>query len=285
MVHKNLMTVWPEIRCQRGHDKHETLGKFVDLTQPHQYRDYPQVPESMAVQFEMSVWDPERYPVDGGPYCPAHDAVSATILSHGIWEPRETILALHAFQTADPDSVFVDMGAQMGWFSLLAQANGLDVRAWECDPDNNDLLWRNWDLNSDGLDRGLETSNERIGPESTAAEMLPVVPICLAKLDLEGAERDAVRMLWPSIEVGLVDHMLIEISPVFDTYYGDLVLELREYFDIYMLPDRGQALDGSFDGSPLSMAQWRLGSGVPGSVLHGEVNSWHQEDLWFVRRP
>jgi len=280
MTHKNDMRAWDEIACQRGHTEHISRKVHVDLSKRHGYRDLPQVPRHMAVEFDMNIWDTSIYPVDGSAfYCPSHDAVSETILSHGIWEPRETIVALHAFQNAPEGSVFYDMGAQMGWFTLLAGACGVPVEAWECDKDNLRLLWENWKLNRGG---SLTSDFGRIGPESKVLE--PDRRICLAKIDLEGAERDAIRMLWPSIEAGLVDRLLIEISPCFDSYYGDLVLDLLDAgYAAYRLPEKGQAVGhGDFDGSERSLAAWHLDEMLI-DIPRWIAGLW-QEDLVFIRQ-
>lgn len=294
MVHKNNMAVWDAIECQRGHTTHESREITVDLGVTHGYRDLPQVPKALARSFTMNVWPPDVYPVDGGPYCPAHDAVSATIVSHRIWEPRETILTL-AVCTSDAPGAVVDFGAQLGWYTLLAGSCGRDVVAFEADPENRRLLGKTVsEQRGFAFKNAVRVVDFRIDSESP---VLPVAPIRFAKLDMEGSERDAVRMLWPSIEAGLVDHMLIEISPVFDDYYPQLVVDLIEAgFDAYLLPGKSvppprfstfpddlepltQGLtvndDGSIYGSldPLNNDE-----------LREQVASWHQEDVWFARR-
>ena len=66
--------------------------------------------------------------------------VSATLRQQGIWEPYESSLVLKLLQ---PGDVFVDVGANIGYFSLLAAsrvgARG-KVFAFEPDPENFELL-------------------------------------------------------------------------------------------------------------------------------------------------
>lgn len=278
--HPNKMTAWPEIRCQRGHEDHLTATVRVELDGPTAYRDLTPIPARLATSFHMEVWDPTLYPVDGNAegYCPAHDAVSATILTHGVWEPRETTLALTVFDSAEPDQVFIDMGAQIGWYSLLALSRDLAVIAFEADPDNARLLQVNADLM--GLEKPLTVFDDRLGADHGPFETN--IRVRLAKLDLEGAERDGIRILWPLIEAGLIDHLLVEVSPVFDDYYPELVVDLLDagYFAYRLPPKHVPPIDLSDpDLFPAKLIQL----GGDRDVVRMNVASWHQEDVWFRR--
>ena len=73
--------------------------------------------------------------------------VSRRIREEGIWEPYETSLLLSMLR---PGDVFVDVGANIGYFSVLAASVVGDdgaVFAFEPDPDNFRLLRRNVALN------------------------------------------------------------------------------------------------------------------------------------------
>lgn len=296
MTHPNAMVAWDEIACQRSHD-HHAMSVEVMLgsppATPHGYFDYPQVPARFARQFSMMVWDPQRHPVDGGPYCPAHDAVSETIVSHRIWEPRETILALQVLSTAPEGSWMLDMGAQLGWYSWLALSSGVPVIAWEADPDNARMLEATATLNNWGsrLLTGedissmrrvhLEVFNERIGPDSpsTDASGFPG-GIRFVKMDLEGAENMAVGMLRPALDAGRIDHILMEVSPCFADYYPDLVVGLIESgYRAYMLPEKHQP-PWPLDDLPADLEEWRLDGHAD---VQAFVASWQQEDIWLAR--
>ncbi len=79
--------------------------------------------------------------------------VSRRIREDGIWEPYETSLLL---QFLNPGDVFVDVGANIGYFSILAASivgeQGA-VFAFEPDPDNYGLLCANAQLN--GFDSNI----------------------------------------------------------------------------------------------------------------------------------
>lgn len=88
-----------------------------------------------------------------------HDArdrvISRRIRREGIWEPYETAL-LRAF--LKPGDVFVDVGANIGYFAVIA-ADAVGARgrviAFEPDPDNYRLLRHNARLN--GFEHRIET--------------------------------------------------------------------------------------------------------------------------------
>lgn len=278
MVHKNNMTAWDEITCQRGHapDEHQRRLVPVDLALGHGYHDLPRIPERLIPPpFRMLVWDPDAHPVDGGPYCPAHDAVSETIVSHKVWEPRESILWLDACRRAPADAFMIDMGAQIGWFTLLAAVEGRHVVAYEADASNAELLRASLHLNA--LRPRVIMSEQRIGPGSVPLDLPRLAPVAAVKIDLEGAERDAIQMLWPLIEAGQVDRLLVEISPVFADYYPALVARIMDVgCRAHLLPPKSSPAADMVDLEASLIELDRDG-------VEQQVASWHQEDVWFIR--
>lgn len=224
------MTGWAEIACQRGHKTHDASTVAVDLSKPHGYHDLPAVSSSLA--FSMQVFDWEDY--GEGPYCPGHDTVSETIATLGIWEPAETVLALKVC-AGHAGERMVDLGAQIGWFSLLALAQGLEVDAIDADPEPLRLLRESASLNDWG--GRLCTSHRRLGPD-----MWPFAPgpaVRFAKVDVEGAENEAIRILMPSLRRGRVEHLCVEVSPVFADYYPAMLRDLMDLgYVAYLLPGK-----------------------------------------------
>jgi hypothetical protein len=291
MPHPNDMTRWERIACERGCARHHSYRVTVDLTHPHGYHDYPQFPERLARRFSLYVWDPAEHPVDDvGIYCPAHDAVSETIVSHHVWEPRETILMLDvltspAAQRSPTPVMFLDIGCQIGWFSIAAMSVGARVLAVDAELENLRLVAHSAaemrDHPRDGHDTWFETRMLRVGPGS---DPFPVRPYRLVKVDIEGAEADAVRMLQPAIDAGFVDHMLIEVSPVFKPgdHYPDLVADLvASGFECYMLPPKRHPA-WPYDDAHSYLEPYRIDS-LGTDSLRAMVRGWHQEDLWFHR--
>lgn len=272
MTHPGNMSAWADVKCQRGCERHWSQEVEVRLGGPTAYADFTPIP--FETSFDMFVFDIAEHPIDGGPYCPAHDVVSETILSHGVWEPRETTIAL--WHILNRPGVVVDMGAQLGWYTLLATAHDRQVIAYECDADYLGMIEASLALN--GLEGMATTEAERITPASD--EILPV-EVCFAKLDLEGAEDQGIRLLWPSIQEGMVHAMLVEVSPVFDDYYPGLVNRIiNQGYEAYLMPPK-HSPPHEID-SPYSLAPWRIDDRSP-SELAALVESWHQEDVLFVR--
>jgi hypothetical protein len=267
--HPNNMVEWAEIRCQRGCEQHISVQTHVNLGGLTPYHDLTSIPADLAVDFDMLVWNTALAPVDGGPYCPARDAVSETIAVTGVWEPRETVMALRAF---------VDFGAQIGWFSLLAAIHGLDVWAFEADPDCADLIAASAKLN--GVFTDIDIRRGRIGPDSGALEF--AWPITLVKIDLEGAENEAIRMIDPLLGANKVERLMIEVSPVFDDYYPQMVTDLMfgYGFRAFLLPPK-QHPAIQITGDPNELVTNELHGSVP--EIKAQVASWHQEDVSFVR--
>ena len=76
--------------------------------------------------------------------------ISERLRREGVWEPYETHLVLNLLE---PGGVFVDVGANLGYFSILAAACVGErgrVYAFEPDPDNFALLQANSETNGFG---------------------------------------------------------------------------------------------------------------------------------------
>ena len=273
MTNPNDMSAWAAITCQRGHTGHESQLVTIDLAEPHGYTDCTPIPPALVpAPFVMHIWPPEQYPVDGGPYCPAHDAVSETIVSHRVWEPRESVLTLGVCKAG---GLVVDVGAQLGWYSLLALASGCQVHAVEADQANLTLL------EASAADNGWadDLTAELVRIDAATPAMEPT-RIRLAKVDLEGADAEAVRVLWPSIASGFVDHMMIECSPVFvpGEHYPELVASIvAEGYRAYLLPAK--------QSPPITITapERDLVRIDDDPELRARVAGWHQEDVWFRR--
>lgn len=242
------MTAMPEIRCSHPADHlHVTRLVTVDLEAMHGYADYPQVPAPPS-PFQIEVWDwraappiMEAKPEDGY-YCPAADTVSETIVTQGIWEPVETIAMISMFRQAKstPGEVwqFVDVGAQLGWYSVLASIHRLHVHAIEADPDVAAVLERNLMENSHVIDAGYDVYVGRV-PGADLGDFLRIPAI--AKIDIEGAEGSALELMEHDLlDTGLLKGLLIELSPVFGVDTDAIVdVLMRHYrFAAHFLPPK-----------------------------------------------
>lgn len=172
--------------------------------------------------------------------------VSRRIREDGVWEPYETSLLLELLQ---PGDVFVDVGANIGYFSVLAASvvgSCGAVFAFEPDPDNFRLLRANAELNSLGdritaVEAGLSDaqgagnlflSEDNLGDHQifNADESRASLPITLyhgarylaervqridlLKVDTQGSEFHVMAGLMPLLrELQNPPHIIIELTP------------------------------------------------------------------------
>ncbi|MAT93077.1 MAG: methyltransferase FkbM [Halioglobus sp.] len=179
----------------------------------------------------------------------AHDRhVSRRIREQGIWEPYETELVCALLS---PGDVFVDVGANIGYFTLLAAALVGEtgrVFAFEPDPDNYKLLRAS--LARNGLEAGVEAvqgalsdadssgalflSEDNLGDHQVYAvpqETRQSVPINLydggawlaartgrvdlVKVDTQGAEYRVMTGLLPWLRsLDPLPRILVELTPL-----------------------------------------------------------------------
>jgi hypothetical protein len=132
----------------------------------------------------------------------------------------------------------VDIGAQVGWYTMLAAVNGRRVVAVEADPENVRLLR----VNTEGLD--VEVVHGWVGPESPTVES---GHIRLLKADIEGLEREAVRVFRPMLEAGRVDWLLLELTPSFPgSDVAGVVRVLNDCgYGVWLVPTKGTDVGGS----------------------------------------
>jgi FkbM family methyltransferase len=172
--------------------------------------------------------------------------VSRQIREQGIWEPYETSLVL---KLLGPGSVFVDVGANLGYFSLIAASLVGDtgkVVAFEPDPVNFELLNASIDLNHFGariqsVEAGLSDqacegrlylSEDNMGDHQIYAgegdrESLPIAllngtaflaplvsQVDLLKVDTQGSEFQVMAGLMPLLKNQQKPlRIIIELTP------------------------------------------------------------------------
>lgn len=173
--------------------------------------------------------------------------VSRRIREEGIWEPYETSLLLSMLR---PGDVFVDVGANIGYFSVLAASIVGDsgaVFAFEPDPDNFRLLQANAILNElpceiTAVEAGLAAETEQgrlflsednlgdhqIYGSGEERRSLPVTlyngshylesrlqRLDLLKVDTQGSEYQVMAGLLPLIRtLARLPRIIIELTPL-----------------------------------------------------------------------
>ncbi len=81
---------------------------------------------------------------------------------------------------------------------------------------------------------------------------------------------------------GLLDHMLMEVSPCFAAYYPDLLVKLiAAGFRVYLLPPKRQP-PHVIDEPERDLAPFRLDT-LGTEKLRETVANWQQEDVWLRR--
>jgi FkbM family methyltransferase len=163
----------------------------------------------------------------------------------GIWEPSQTSIVQRIMRE---DRVFVDIGAHVGYYTLLAAALGAQVRAFEPDPTIASMLRRNVQLNafeasvhisevavaadSDGRtlyrgprhNRGLTSTSSKWNLEASGTvESAPIGELLteeilaatqIIKIDVEGTEPAVVEGLGRVGDSLATDAVvLVELSP------------------------------------------------------------------------
>ena len=224
-------------RCQAGHKWHESKPVHIRLLGQPDVPDFPPIPHHLACAWDMRVWDTGRYMGQAGIYCTGQDETSHSITTQGIWEGYETLTALEILHAGD--GLVVDIGAQVGWYTMLAAVNGNPVVAVEADPENVRLLR----MNTGGLD--VEVVHGWVGPASPTVES--ECRVRLIKADIEGLEREAVRVFRPMLEARRVDWLLLELTPSFPgSDVGGVVRALQDCgYGTWLVPTKGTEVGGS----------------------------------------
>lgn len=199
-----------------------------------------------TMQGPMLCWDTQQY-MDTRGYCTGQDDVSRTLELYGVWEREETAQIAQRLQ---PGDVFLDFGAHIGWFTLLAAKRGATVHAFEGDLQNLELLRANARLH--GV-QDLVTAYP-VWVDEDAHVDIPEGPIRLVKVDLEGNDDQAIRCLGPALH--RVEELVVEVSPCFNDRYPAMVERLQAAgFEVLR---GGEPWDGDW--------------------------GFHQDNFWFRRR-
>lgn len=222
--------------CAR-HSTHRTRPVAITLDRPA-ISDWPGVPDGLARTFTFTTFDVDRYRNMHG-YCCGDDEVSRSILHHGAWEGFETALVLQLLDGTD-GGWFVDVGCQVGWYSVIAAT--FDRQTLAVDADMEPLSLAAANVAANGGDDRFVPVRAFVG---SGTGVIPVGPrIRLAKADIEGSEAHAVRVLGPCLGAGLVDYLMIELSDQFGDGWRGAVEALAGYgYSAFRIPDKADHVD------------------------------------------
>lgn len=196
----------------------------VDLSKPNLFHDIPDIPERYHRRFRLSLPDDASTDPDF--------TVSESIINMGIWEPWETMFLSSAFAAADDSTVFIDLGAHIGWFSALAASWGMWWYAYEYDHHlMRHLRWL--------AKRTKGTVTQCWIDDNWVFGYVYDVSQLIVKMDLEGNEECAVRALWPYFAGRTITHCMMEISPVFNDSYPMICSDLIGLgYEAWVMPEK-----------------------------------------------
>jgi FkbM family methyltransferase len=194
------------------------------------------------------------YQPDGFYIClnPQDTEISAHIAIDGCWEPETTELVKKLIR---PNSFVVDVGANIGWFTLISAKRASIVHAFEPETVNYSLLERSITINSfknivlrqlcisdyEGTAElhlskytgrhSIIGSGERkvVVPCTTLDRLYPTETIDLLKIDVEGAEPEVILGAKQIIQEKRVKHVIMEWNPKVWTGKRHLL----DYFNIF----------------------------------------------------
>jgi FkbM family methyltransferase len=198
---------------------------------------------------------------------PNDSKISASIALTGSYSVLQEPLITRLFETqVKKSSTVVDVGANIGWFSLVAAKRAKQVHAFEPEPMSYGLLQKSIDANefdnivahpfcvsdhdgvetlylSDSRNKGINSIVRKIAPMGipvssvTLDTLFPTEHIDLLKLDVEGAESKVLAGAQRLIRERRISQIIMEWNP---SFWPDR--EILSSFDAYTI-DRKQKFD------------------------------------------
>jgi FkbM family methyltransferase len=189
---------------------------------------------------------------------PFDDTISLTIAQTGRFLESEEPLVTTIFnELVDEKSTVIDVGANIGWYTLLAARRAQKVYSFEPDPASLELLKRSILRNGfnniemypccvsdhtgtailylgDSRNLGLHSIVRNVGSKKievrsvTIDSIFPTQTIDLMKIDAEGAEQLVMQGASKMISEGRLKHVIMEWNP--ESWHS---LQLLEAFDAF----------------------------------------------------
>lgn len=165
----------------------------------------------------MLVYDWEEYKDLPSGQCAGRDDVSRTLANQGWWERAETNLIKSILENGNKDNLILDVGANVGYYSKMAQNYGYNVIAYDFIEESLEIVKNNankaktiqiWFDNGSSVTTGLEKFE-----------------VELLKVDIEGNDQFAIKYFEPILPK--VKNIVIEVSPVFNDSYPKLIEKIK----------------------------------------------------------
>lgn len=268
-------------KCSVGHSSHARITTNVGLAERGLFYH----------QFKMMVYDWRQYFKKEGDnetvpeyeqYCTGQDIISYCIDRQGVWEKIETALVLDILSRPPALGQVLDFGSHIGWYSMLAAIKGYTVAALDGSAENLSLLRDSAEANGLG-DKvytylcWLDADAPVLNPKTEQVRLL--------KADVEGAEVFAYGMCRELFNARKIDYAILEISPVFNLSYPQLVEDIAAAgYDVYVIPSNLDAPElADFSSRPLETVIKHCE--LPAEGRRGYVAGLHQENFLFRRQP
>jgi len=248
--HVDSLVTGTHTNCQIGCATHRHTAVPIDLSFSNRYvPDYPQLPD---IKFRIDCFvEPVASSAAG--YCPGRGEVSRSIRSQGIWEGYDTGLAISILEDKSP-GIFMDFGSNVGWYSIIARGLDRNVLAFEADPHfiqsmevsmSNNGFNTDWMIVHGWIDEDTPSLPIQAGLD-------PAPHVRLVKSDTEGAECHVIHMLQNFFEHGMIDYMMLELSPMFGGWEEtqDALSLRKDKYELFKVPDKGYDPVG-FAANPL----------------------------------
>lgn len=237
------------------HTTHDTITVRRSLYGQPIIKDVPYIADRFERNLTLQIWDYRKYGEHGYEgagfpyeYCTGQDVVSYSIFEQGMWEGYETVAWLDILHRGDRAKPVLDLGCQLGWYSVLAASAGYNVIAVDSDWEVLGLAVKNFVENT----VGAVSIKSVTGWFDRTVSPIDPEPVRAVKIDLEGAEVHALDWLYWCFADGTIDYALIELSPVFNDSYPAIVNHLLGWgYRLFEIPQKGWEGTADYSEDPL----------------------------------
>lgn len=261
-----------------GHSVHEKMLLSVSLKGKNPILlDVPAFGKEFEMYFNLFVYDWKLYRNTVG-YCAGDDVLAQSVELQGVWEAFETLLFIDILKRGNGKNLVIDIGANVGWYSVIAGRMGYKVKAHEGDEEIAEVLKLNGRLNEFEMELDgefISTLSKRvIAPLDGEVEFW--------KCDIEGSELSAFRKYEDYFKEKKVKYAMFEISPVFNDSYPVLIKSIQECgYKVFKVPQKGMKYMEEYEVNPLgSVLKYEL---IETSDWFEYLRDVRQEDYLFVR--
>lgn len=176
-----------------------------------------------------------------GDLTPENDLVSHCLRRDGCWEPYQTEVTIELLKKLRA-RIFIDVGAHLGYYSLIAASYGWEVKSFEMNSMYYSMFLQN--INECSFGGNLTTNLSRVGTQTKLDDVISGKLIGLIKIDVEGSEPEVIKSLVVSLEKQLIGAIIIEISPKYLDFeiLQEMIENIQKHgynvFDLGLSPQR-----------------------------------------------